>query len=89
MARGLLLMAQRNVTQDLADVAAHLLEADKRKLAESQTKLQTDFEAREAKFNAGLETLAPQKPTGPVKSEVGGSWLLAKMLGLVVPGLSF
>jgi hypothetical protein len=77
MARGLL-MAQRIVTQDVADVAAHLLEVEKRKLAESQTQLQTDFEAREAKFNADLETLAPQKPAGPVKSEVGGSWLLAR-----------
>ena len=71
-------MAQRIVTQDVADVAANLLEADKRKLAESQAKLQADFEAREAKFNADLGTLAPQKPTGPVKSEVGGSWLLAR-----------
>ena len=73
-----LLMAQRIVTEDVADVAAHLLEADKRKLAESQAQLQTDFEAREAKFNADLETLTPQKPVDPGNSEVGGSWLLAR-----------
>ena len=71
-------MVQRIVTQDVADVAAHLLEADKRKLAESQAKLQTDFEVHEAKFNADLEALVPQKPAGSVKSEVGGSWLLAR-----------
>ena len=71
-------MAQRIVTQDVADVAAHVLEADKRKLAENQAKLQTDFEAHEAKFKADLESLAPQKAAGPVKSEIGGGWLLAR-----------
>ena len=71
-------MAQRIVAQDIADVAADLLEAEKRKLDESQAKFQTDFEAGEAKFNADLEALTQQKSTGPENSESGGSWLLAR-----------
>ena len=38
------------MARDVADIAADLLEAEKRGLAESQAKFQADFEAREAKF---------------------------------------
>jgi hypothetical protein len=71
-------MLKHVVTQDVADVASKLLEAEKRKLAESQAKFQKDFEANEAKFNADLEGLAPQKLTSNANSESGGSWLLAR-----------
>jgi hypothetical protein len=71
-------MAKRVETQDVADVASKLLESEKRKLAENQAKFQKDFEASEAKFNADLEGLAPQKLTSNANSESGGSWLLAR-----------
>jgi hypothetical protein len=71
-------MAKRVVTQDVADVASKLLEAENRKLAESQAKFQKDFEAREAKFNADLERLAPHKLTGHANSVSDGRWLLAR-----------
>ena len=66
-----------NATRDLADVAADLLTAEARKLAESQTKLQADFEAREAKFNADLEALVPVTSNCAANApEV--HWLLAR-----------
>jgi hypothetical protein len=71
-------MTQRMVTKDVADVAAGLLEAEKQKLAESQAKLQADFESREAKFNADLEGLVPQKAKDIAPSESGDRWLLAR-----------
>ena len=63
---------------DLADLAAKLLQAEKCGFAESQAKFQADFEARDAKFNAELEALAPQKPKEPAKSESAGNWSLAR-----------
>jgi len=66
------------MARDVADIAADLLEAEKRGLAESQAKFQADFEAREAKFNADLEALAPQKPNGPAKPEFADNWFLAR-----------
>ena len=69
-------MAQ--VAPDLADVAAKLLQAEKRGFAKSQAKFQADCEAREAKFNAELEALAPQKPKEPARSEFADNWSLAR-----------
>jgi hypothetical protein len=66
------------VPQDISEVTASLLEAESRKLAESQAKLQSDFEAHEAKFKADLEVVAPQKPKGPANSGSAGSWFLAR-----------
>ena len=57
-------MASREII-DIAEVTAEVLDAQKRSLAESQVKLQAEFEAREAKFNADLETLATKKATRP------------------------
>jgi len=71
-------MTQRMVTKDVADVAAGLLEAEKQKLAENQAKLQADFESREAKFNADLEGLVPQKAKDIAPSKSGDRWLLAR-----------
>jgi hypothetical protein len=66
------------MARDVANIAADLLEAEKRGLAESQAKFQADFEAREAKFNADLEALAQQMPNGPAKPEFADNWLLAR-----------
>jgi len=68
----------RSVVHDIAEVTANVLDAEKRALAESQVKLQADFEVREAKFNADLEALATKKPQGPERSEPAASWLLAR-----------
>ena len=68
----------QSTTGDVADITAGLLNAEKRGLAENQAKLQAAFEAHEAKFNADLEALAPQKPKGPEKTESPGSWFLAR-----------
>ena len=71
-------MAQRIVAQDIAEVAADLLEAEKRKIDDSEARFQTDFEAGEAKFNA-IEALTQQKSTGfSENSKPEGSWLLAR-----------
>jgi hypothetical protein len=67
-----------NATRDLADVAADLLEAEARQLAESQTKLQADFEAREAKFNADLEALVPATSKCGANAPPVVHWLLAR-----------
>ncbi len=67
-----------NATRDLADVAADLLEAEARQLAESQTKLQADFEAREAKFNADLEALVPATSNCATNASPEVHWLLAR-----------
>ena len=63
---------------DLADVAAKLLQAEKRGFAESQAKFQANFESREAKFNAELEALAPQKPKELARPESADNWSLAR-----------
>ena len=62
----------------IAEVTANVLEAEKRALAESQVKLQADFEVREAKFNADLEALTANKSQAPKRSEPTVSWLLAR-----------
>jgi hypothetical protein len=70
---------------DVAEIAAELLQAEKREFEESQAQFQSEFEAREARFNAELETIAPQKNKG--LNETAARWLLAsrqKMLGLAV-----
>jgi hypothetical protein len=71
-------MEEGSVSGDVSDVAAGLLEAEKRKLAENQTRFQADFESREARFNADLEAVAPQKPKGPARSIAADIWLLAR-----------
>ncbi len=63
---------------DVSDVAAGLLEAERRRLAESQARFQADFETREARFNADLEAVAPKKEKGPGRLESAGAWLLAR-----------
>ena len=49
------------VTRDPAEIAADLLQADDRKLAESQAQLQVAFEKGEAQFNAQLDALVQQQ----------------------------
>jgi hypothetical protein len=66
------------VPQDISEVTAGLLAAENRKLAESQAKLQSDFEAHEAKFKADLEVVTPQKPKDPANSGSASSWFLAR-----------
>jgi len=65
--------------RDFADVTAELLQAQKRKLDESQAHYQSEFEAREARFNADLDSIAPHQSkdsTKPAQSE--GFWMLAR-----------
>jgi hypothetical protein len=64
--------------QDLAEITAKLLDAEKRMFAESQISFQIDFETREAKFNADLEALATKRPQAPATSQRIASWLLAR-----------
>ena len=71
-------MAHSVEVRDIAEVTANILEGEKRVLAESQEKFQTDFEVREAKFNADLEALATKKSQGPETSQHTASWLLAR-----------
>ena len=59
-------MAQRTVIE-LADVAADILQDERRHFAESQAKLQADFEALAARFDADLEKLAPKWPKEEAK----------------------
>ena len=67
-----------NATRDLTDVTAELLKAEARKLAESQTKLQADFEAHEARFNAYLAALVPTRSDNCASTEPPVHWLLAR-----------
>jgi hypothetical protein len=76
---------QDNRKQDLADVAAGILQAETRTFAEHQAHLQMELEAHEAKFNLDLQALAPQMSGRRVKSESPnlkiepeGTWLLAR-----------
>lgn len=71
-------MAHGVEMQDLAEVTANVLEAEKREFANSQAKFQADFEAQEAKFNADLEALATSTANSPEKLEAAPSWLLAR-----------
>jgi hypothetical protein len=66
------------VTGDLEAVTADLLQAQDRKLAESQTKFQAECEAGEAKFNAELEALSLPKRHDSEKSKFVDKWLLAR-----------
>ena len=66
------------VTGDLQAVATDLLQAQDRKLAESQTKFQAEFEAGEARFNAELEALSSPKRQNSEKSKFVEKWLLAR-----------
>ena len=63
---------------DVAEITAELLQAEKRKLEESQAQFQSEFEAREARFNAELETIAPQKTKDSTRPRPDGYWLLAR-----------
>ncbi len=65
------------VTGDPAEIAADLLQADNRKLAESQAQLQVAFEKGEAQFNAQLDALVQQQQNDDahLKPE---RWLLAR-----------
>ena len=65
-------------TRDIAEATVGLLQAQKRKLDESQTQFQAEFEAREARFNADLETIAPLKPKNSTTPQPEGYWLLAR-----------
>ena len=57
---------------DISQAAADLLQAEKRKLNESQAQFQAEFEAREAMFNAELETIAPHKRNTSTRQEPDG-----------------
>ena len=64
------------VTRDPAEITADILQAEDRKLAESQAQLQVAFEEGEARFNAQLEALAqPPNDEAHLKPE---RWLLAR-----------
>jgi hypothetical protein len=65
-------------TKDLAEITAKILDVEKRAFAESQVNFQIDFEMREAKFNADLESLATKRPQGSAKLPPIASWLLAR-----------
>ncbi len=56
------------------------LEANERRLDESQVKFQANVEARNAKFNADLEALVPLKPVAPPKQVSSGKGLLPRKL---------
>ena len=71
-------MAHGVEMQNIADIAADILGAEKREFANSQSKFQADFEAQEAKFNADLEALATPASNGPEKLEAAPGWLLAR-----------
>jgi hypothetical protein len=71
-------MAAGDATQDLAEITAEILGAEKRVFDESQVNFQIDFEMREAKFNADLEALATKRPQAPTTSPRIASWLLAR-----------
>ena len=63
------------------DISAKLsvsFDANERRLAESQAKFQASVEARNAKFNAELEALAPLKPVTPAKQVSSGKWRIPK-----------
>ena len=64
--------------EDLETVAADLLQVQDRKLAESQTKFQAEFEAGEARFNAELEALSSPKRQNSEKSKFVEKWFLAR-----------
>ncbi len=66
------------VTGDLEAATADLLQAQDRKLAESQTKFQAEFEAGEAKFNAELEAMSSPKRQDLEKPKFVDKWLLAR-----------
>jgi hypothetical protein len=68
---------EQGTLRDVAVVTAELLNANDRKLAESQAKLQVDFENHEARFNAELAALVPlrQKDEAMLRPE---RWLLAR-----------
>ena len=71
-------MTTEGVTRDLAEVAAELLSAEDRKLAESQAKFQAEFEAREAKFGSDLAALVPLKAKDATNSATAARWVLAR-----------
>jgi hypothetical protein len=64
-------------TRDVTEITADLLQANDRKLAENQTKLQVALDEHEAHFNAELAALVPlqQNDAGIVKPD---RWLLAR-----------
>ena len=68
---------EQGALRDVAVATAELLNANDRKLAESQAKLQVDFENYEARFNAELAALVPvrQKDGATLRPE---RWLLAR-----------
>ncbi len=70
-------MEQGAVTRDAAEIAADLLQAEDRKLAESQAQLQVAFEKGEAQFNAQLEALASQQQQNEAHLKPD-RWLLAR-----------
>ena len=65
--------------RDVADVTAQLLQAEKRRLDENQAQYQSEFEAREARFNADLDAIARHQSKDSTKhSQPEGFWMLAR-----------
>lgn len=65
------------IDEAIAKLKANL-EANAEKLAADSIKLEADFEASNAKFNAQLESLAPRKPVSPAQAASSGPWFLAR-----------
>ena len=69
------------MTDSFDEVSAKLkasFEADSKKFAEQQAKLQSGFALHDAKFKADLESLVPRKPAATPKTESPSRWNLAR-----------
>ena len=64
--------------RDVAQITADLLHADDSRLAESQARLQSDFERHEAKFSAELAALVKQPEENAESRQSEARWLLAR-----------
>jgi len=71
-------MPQNSVTDSIDQVAARLLEANSRRFDENMNQQTNDFEARNDKFNADLDALAPGKPKASATENPSGTWFLAR-----------
>ena len=64
--------------RDVAQITADLSHADDSRLAESQARLQSDFERHEAKFSAELAALVKQPEQNAESHRSEARWLLAR-----------
>jgi hypothetical protein len=61
-------------TRDVTEITADLLQANDRKLAENQAKLQVALDEHESHFNAELAALVPLRQNDAAKNLTGGCW---------------